>query len=48
MKTITLTKGYEAIVDDADYSDVAQFKWNALTLKTFGHIRQREGCGDGL
>ena len=33
MKTITLTKGYVAIVDDADYPEVAQFKWNALTLK---------------
>lgn len=30
MKTIPLTKGYEAIVDDADYDFLMQWKWHAL------------------
>jgi hypothetical protein len=29
MKTVELTKGYRAIVDDADYPTVSQFKWHA-------------------
>ena len=29
MKTIPLTKGYEAIVDDEDYETVAGYKWYA-------------------
>lgn len=28
MKTIELTRGYEAIVDDDDYSFLSQFKWS--------------------
>lgn len=27
MKTIKLTKGYEAVVDDADFDYLSQFKW---------------------
>jgi hypothetical protein len=30
MKTIPLTQGFVAIVDDADYERVAAFKWRAL------------------
>lgn len=30
MKTIPLTQGYVALVDDADYEPVAAFKWRAL------------------
>ena len=29
MKTITLSKGYVAIVDDEDYEDVSRHKWSA-------------------
>ena len=29
MKTIPLTKGYEALVDDVDYENVSRFKWQA-------------------
>lgn len=29
MKTIKLTMGYEAVVDDADYAAVSKFKWYA-------------------
>lgn len=29
MKTIPLTKGYEALVDDADYEMLSQWKWMA-------------------
>lgn len=28
MKTIELTKGYQAIVDDEDYEKVSQYKWH--------------------
>lgn len=30
MKTIPLTKGYEAIVDDEDYEFLMKWKWHAL------------------
>jgi hypothetical protein len=30
MKAIPLTKGYVALVDDADYARVAAFKWRAM------------------
>ncbi|PFH12876.1 AP2 domain-containing protein [Burkholderia sp. JKS000303] len=30
MKTLLLSQGYVAVVDDADYEDVAQFKWSVL------------------
>src|SRR4051794_4203372 len=32
-KTIPLTKGYEAIVDDEDYERVSQYKWCASVRK---------------
>jgi len=34
MKTIKLTQGYEALVDDDDYERVAAFKWCALVDRT--------------
>lgn len=33
MKTIPLTKGYSATVDDQDYERVSQFNWNAALSK---------------
>ena len=33
MKKITLTQGFEAIVDDADYVYLSQFKWLAKNKK---------------
>ena len=33
MKTVSLTKGYVALVDDADYPSVSQFKWFVITGK---------------
>ena len=36
MKTIPLTKGYFAIVDDADYESLARYKWSVNAVnKTF-------------
>lgn len=34
MKTIPLTRGYEAIVDDSDYDWLMQWKWHARPNKT--------------
>lgn len=46
MRTIPLTKGYVAIVDDDDYDAVAQFKWTAVvtgqTIKRV-YAYRREG-----
>lgn len=33
MKTIPLTKGYAAMVDDEDYLALSQFKWQALLTR---------------
>ncbi len=33
MKTIPVTKGNLAIVDDEDYEDLIQFRWNASPVK---------------
>lgn len=33
MKNIPLTKGFEAIVDDEDYAELAQYSWNAYIQK---------------
>lgn len=30
MKQISLTRGYAAVVDDADYEAVAQYRWHAI------------------
>ena len=34
MKTIALTQGYVALVDDADFDRVSSFKWTATKTKT--------------
>jgi hypothetical protein len=34
MKTIALTQGFVALVDDADYDEVAAFTWSASKTKT--------------
>jgi hypothetical protein len=34
MRTIPLSQGYVALVDDADYERVSQFKWSATKTKT--------------
>lgn len=40
MKTIPLTQGYEAIVDDEDYDILVQFKWCLeVTINSFYAIR---------
>lgn len=33
MKTINLTKGYSAIVDDADYEEISKHKWHVQVAK---------------
>lgn len=38
MKTIPLTQGYVALVDDADYESVSGFKWRALVDKRRGKV----------
>ena len=40
MKKIPLTKGYVALVDDADYAAVSQFKWQSLVVhRSDGSVR---------
>jgi hypothetical protein len=36
MKTIPLTRGYVALVDDADYERLSQWKWHALVIPRAG------------
>lgn len=48
MKTIPLTKGYEAIVDDEDYEFLMQWKWTAVIDRSgrvyaTRHARKHEG-----
>jgi hypothetical protein len=38
MKTLPLSKGYEAIVDDADYDWLSQWKWTAMV--TGQHLKR--------
>jgi hypothetical protein len=38
MKTIQLTKGFVALVDDADFAAVSQYKWRALVDKRRGKV----------
>lgn len=35
MKTITLTKGYQAIIDDEDFERVSQIKWYAQVTRKY-------------
>lgn len=37
MKTINLTQGYIAMVDDADYEELSKFKWTAI-VKSGGRV----------
>jgi hypothetical protein len=53
MKTIQLTQGYKALVDDEDYVRVTQFKWHASvdkrkdgTIKTV-YAKRNVGKADG-
>lgn len=38
MKTISLSQGKEAIVDDADYDHLNQFKWSAQRIEKSGCV----------
>lgn len=42
MKCIELTKGQVAIVDDADFMELAQWKWS-LTSKGYAHRGRKDG-----
>lgn len=49
MKTIPLTKGYEAIVDDADFERVAAFKWYAkVTPRNVYAVRSTPRLAPGV
>src|SRR5258708_6216370 len=39
MKTITLTKGFIALVDDEDYDRVSAFKWMANPMRSKNLVR---------
>jgi len=39
MKTVPLTRGYVALVDDADYPRVSPFSWSARVEKRGSHVR---------
>lgn len=45
MRTINLTRGYSAIVDDDDYARLAQHKWQANVCKNAVYAMRREGGG---
>ena len=40
MKFIQLTKGYTAVIDDADYAAVSQFSWHAHVCKNTVYARR--------
>lgn len=46
MKTIQLTKGFEAIVDDEDYDFLSRFKWHASKGKSAWYARRMPWNGD--
>ncbi len=46
MRTISLTRGYSAIVDDDDYETLAKHKWYATVCKHTVYAMRREGGGD--
>lgn len=45
MKTIPLTQGYYAFVDDEDYDDLMQFKWHILKMRNCYYAKR--GCREG-
>jgi hypothetical protein len=45
MKTIPLTRGKVALVDDEDYEELAQFKWYALKAPTTWYAGRYVGGG---
>lgn len=40
MKTITLTQGFVALIDEADYDRVSAFKWSATKTKNVYGVRK--------
>jgi hypothetical protein len=44
MKLIPLTKGYSAKVDDADYADLSQYKWQALVNGKYVYAQRTYRC----
>jgi hypothetical protein len=48
MKTITLTKGYIAQIDDEDYERVSQLKWYAQVSRQFVYAAHRDGLNGPL
>lgn len=47
MKTIPLTRGYEAIVDDDDYEKLSQYKWQACISRKLVYARRSLGKING-
>lgn len=45
MKTIPLTKGMVAVVDDEDYERLSQFKWYAQSAPHGNHYAARKSTG---
>ena len=47
MRSIELTQGYVALVDDEDYECVAQYKWCALVRPKTVYAKRAEGSSRG-
>jgi hypothetical protein len=47
MKKIQLTQGKYALVDDADYSWLSDFKWHAIKSYSTFYVRRNESLGGG-
>ena len=45
MKTIPLTQGYEALVDDADYEWLSRIEWSATVQNRTVYVSS--SCGTG-
>ena len=45
MKTIKLTKGYEAIVDNEDYDELMKYKWSISISKSSGPYASNDTVG---
>lgn len=44
-RTIQLTRGYEAIIDDEDYEAVSQFNWYALVNERYNKVYAQSHAG---